>query len=97
MASLARKARLEKLLRGLRGFFRQLFGRLAVPQVGVKAAKVEQLVVSSAFDRSALVENHDLVGIDDGRKAVCDHDRGPALGDPVERFLNGLLGSAVER
>ena len=51
----------------------------------------------AALGDSAVVEDDDLIGVDDRRKAVGDHHRGAAPGDSVERFLDGLLGAAVER
>src|SRR5438309_8240469 len=85
------------LLRCLRNRFSELLGRLALPQLGVEAAFVEELIMGAALDDLPLVEHDDLVGFDDGRKPVGDHDRRPAFGDLVERFLDGLLSAAVER
>src|SRR6266567_7090618 len=78
--------RLSRLLR-------QLLGGLAVPEVGVDAAAVEQLLVRAALNHPAFVEHDDLVGIDDRRQAMRDHDRGAAFGNAFERFLDRLLGA----
>src|SRR2546428_11479433 len=64
---------------------------------GVAAAEVEQLLVRTALDEAAAVEDDDLVGVADGREAVRDRDRRPSLSQPVERVLHGPLGLRVER
>ena len=50
----------------------------------------------AALDDLALVEDDDLVGVDDGRQAVGDHQRRAVGGDPVERRLDLALGVDVE-
>src|SRR5580765_501574 len=65
-ASVARASLAGKLFRGLGGFLGELFGRLAVPQVGVETAQVEQLLVRSAFGDAAGIEHDHEVGVDDG-------------------------------
>ena len=57
---------------------RHALGRLAVPQLGVEPAALEQLLVRAALGDPAVVEHDDLVGVDDGRQAVGDDDRGAA-------------------
>ena len=52
--------------------------------------------MGAALGDPALVENHDLVGIDHGRQAVGDDDAGPALGDVAKGLLDRRLGAAVE-
>src|SRR3982751_2615290 len=54
----------------LRNLVGKLFGDLALPQIGIEAALVEQLVMSAALGDCALVEHDDLVGVDNGREAV---------------------------
>jgi hypothetical protein len=44
-----------------------------------------------------VVEDDDLVGVADGRQAVGDRDRRPALREAVERLLDESLGLGVER
>ena len=51
---------------------------LARPHLGVEAALAQQLVVGAALGDAALVEHDDLVGVDHGRQAVGDDDRGAA-------------------
>ena len=50
----------------------------------------------AAFGDPALVEDDDLVGVDDGREAMGDDDRGPARGDALQGLLDRRLGPAVE-
>jgi len=52
--------------------------------------------VGAALGDPAVVEDHDLVGVPDGREPVRDRDRGPAAADDVERGLHGPLGLVVE-
>ena len=54
-------------------------------------------MMGAALDDLALVEHDDLVGADDGREPVRDHQRGAAARDALERVLDFLLGVAVER
>src|SRR6202023_2044773 len=51
----------------------------------------------AALHDPALVEYDDLVGIDDCRKPMRDHEGRPALGDEIERVLNLPFGEGVER
>ena len=44
----------------------------------------------------AVVEHDDLVGVDDGRQPVRDHDERAVLGDRVDRLAHQLLVAAVE-
>jgi peroxiredoxin len=45
---------------------------VAVDQPGVVAAAGEQVIVAAAFDDLAVVKDHDLVGVADGRQPVRD-------------------------
>ncbi len=49
------------------------------------------------LDHVALIEDDDLIRVANGRKPVCDRERRPALGEPLERFLHGPLSLRVER
>ena len=51
----------------------------------------------AALGDAAVLKHDDLVGRDDRRQAVRDHDRGAALADQVERRLDLLLGVRIER
>ena len=53
--------------------------------------------MGAALDDLALVEHDDLVGVDDGREPVRDHQRRAVAARRVERVLDFLLGVAVER
>ena len=50
-----------------------------------------------ALDDRAPVEHDDLVGTDDGREAMRDHQSRAVLRNPIERVLDFLFGLAVER
>ena len=49
-----------------------------------------------ALQDAAGLQHQDLVGVDHGREAVRDDQRGAAGGDALERFLERLLGAAVQ-
>src|SRR5262249_32379148 len=82
---------LELLFRFGRGFL------LAAPHVGVEAIARQELAMAAAFDDAAAVENDDLVGVDDGRQAMGDHQGGAAAAHLLQRALDLLLGARVER
>ena len=78
----------------LAGFLRLA---LPVPHARIEPAGGDKLRVLAALGDSALVEHYDLVGADDGREPMGDHERGAVLRHAIERVLNFLLGVAVER
>src|SRR5689334_3780677 len=51
---------------------------LAAPHVGVEAVPGQQLAMAATLGDAAAVEHDDLVGIDDGRQPMGDHDGGAA-------------------
>ena len=51
----------------------------------------------AALDDRALVEHDDFIGVDDGREAMRDDQRGAAARDAVERVLDLALGEGIER
>src|SRR3954447_13321144 len=63
----------------------------------IEAAVCEQLVVASALDDAAGLDDHDQVGTQDGRQAVGDGDRSAALHHALDRYLDEPLGHRVER
>ena len=69
---------------------------LAVPELGIDAAAADQGFVVAAFNDHAVIQHDDLVGIDDGREAMRDHQRGAAARHLFERILNVLFGETVE-
>ena len=81
---------------GLRESERRVL-QVAGHQLGVAAVQREQLLVGAALDQAAVVEDHDLLGVADGREPVGDRDRGPALRQLVERGLHRPLGLGVQR
>ena len=62
---------------------------LSSPQIGVEAAAAQQLIVRATLDNAPMIHDQDLVRIDDGGKAMGDHQRGDAAGDGA-----GYSGSA---
>ncbi len=70
---------------------------LSVPHTGIKSARSQKLGVGSALGDAALIQHDDLVGADDGGQPMRDHQRGAVARDPFERFLDFVLGVAVER
>src|SRR5580704_8170030 len=70
---------------------------LALPHVGVEAVARQKFSVAAALDDAAAVEHDDLVGMDDGREPVRDHNRGAAAAHLLQRALDLLLGAGVER
>ena len=53
---------------------------LAGPHFGIEAVPAEQLRMGAALGDAALVEHDDLVGVDHGREAVGDDERGALRG-----------------
>src|SRR5436309_1529711 len=49
------------------------------------------------IDHSALVDDHDAVGLLDRCQPMGDHKRGPLVHEPVERLLHGKLALGIER
>src|SRR3990167_4488463 len=92
MAFGAERRWLLHLLFGLgRGFL------LPAPHVGIEAAQRQQVAMAATFDDPAAVEDHDLVGIDDGRQPMRDHHRGAPPAHLLQRALDLLFGAGVER
>ena len=70
---------------------------LHAPELGVAAVLGEELLVRAALDDAAVLEDEDLVGADDRRKAVRDDQRRAVARDLGELALDDLLGARVER
>ena len=82
----------------LREFFPRLLGlTLPVPHTGIKSAGSQKPGVGSALGNAPLIQHDDLVGADDGGEPMRDHQRGAVARDALERFLDLMLGVAVER
>src|SRR5215207_2803248 len=78
------------------GLLRRLLFRallLAGPHLVVEAGAGQEVGVGAALDDAAGFEDHDLVGVDHGRKPVGDDERGAAQRDAGEVGLEGLLGA----
>src|SRR5688572_26134169 len=54
---------------------------LAVPHRSVEATFGQKLGMPAALDDAAVLQDDDLVGRDDGRQPVRDHDGGAPLAD----------------
>src|SRR5262245_35028961 len=69
------------ILGGLRRYSRALLalsgGELAVVEVGVEAARRQQLLVRALFDDGAVIHDQYPVGVANGREAVGDDKAGP--------------------
>ncbi len=50
----------------------------------------------AGFDHGAFLQHQDPVGVLHGGQAMGDRDHGPALPGAFKRFLNFMLGLAVE-
>src|SRR6266478_5884764 len=70
---------------------------LAAPHIGIEAVLGEQFGMAATLGDAAAIEHHDLVGVDDGRKAMGDHHCGAAATHLFQRALDLLLGARVER
>src|SRR5690242_3079775 len=47
---------------------------LAPPHIGIKTIARQEITMPSALDDAAAVEHHDLVGVDDRRQTMGDHE-----------------------
>src|SRR5436305_6968597 len=54
-----------------------LFEQLLLVQLGVQAGAANQLVMTAAFDDTAVVDDENQVRVPDGGDPVRDDDRGP--------------------
>src|SRR5690348_5161182 len=57
---------------------------LATPHVGIEPVLRQQLAMAAALGDPAAIEHDDLVGVDDGRQAMGDHDCRAAATDLLE-------------
>src|SRR5690348_2286105 len=57
---------------------------LATPHIGVEAVAGQQISMTSALGNAAAIEHDDLIGMDDGREPMGDHQRGPAAAHFLE-------------
>src|SRR4051794_29722915 len=70
---------------GERELFAGGFGlALAVPHARVKSVARQEALMGAALDDLALIEHDDLVGADDRREPMRDHQRGAISGNPLE-------------
>src|SRR5918993_5200031 len=88
---------LSKLFGGFRRFLDHAFSGLAIPEVGVQTAPLKQLLVRAQLRHPAVIEHGDTVGSNHRGQTVRDDDRCAVAGDALQRFLDRLLGPAVER
>ncbi len=73
-----------------------LAGELGVVQLGVQAARREQVLVRAAFPDPALVDDEDLVRFPDGGQPVRDDQGRPAAQRGLERRLHRRLRFGVQ-
>ena len=62
---------------------------------GVGTALADQFGMRTSFDDAAPIEENDLIGLADGRKAVGDDERGAIFHEIGKTFLNLLLGNDI--
>ena len=74
-----------------------LFVELHTVEVGVAAAFGKQLGMFALLDNPAFVHHHNLIGLLDGREAVCHHQSGTLLHEFIECGLHQAFGFGVER
>ena len=72
-------------------------GKLQFVKLLIHALAAGQLGVRAGLDNFSVVEHHNQIGVQDGRKPVRNANRGAALHQFVERRLHGALGFGVER
>ena len=65
-------------------------------ELPVFAVLGEQLFVRATLDDTAVLEDHDRVGIAHGGQAVRDHKRGASAHDAVHTALDKLFGTRVD-
>ena len=70
---------------------------LAVVQVGVEAARRQQLVVRAALDHVAVVHDENHVGVANRGEAVRDHKARTPHGQRVHGLLNQLFRTRIDR
>ena len=67
------------------------------PHLRIAPVVRQQLGVGAALDDAARLHHQDLVGVDDGREPVRDHERGRAAARPLQLGLDGPLVGRIER
>ena len=82
-------AQLDPMPASMTLFFRLLrfFGWKPRVKLIVSAALRQKLLVGAALDDTALLENHDAVGVAHGGEPVGDHDHGLTCGKLRKRLL----------
>src|SRR5262245_30754419 len=65
-------------------------------QLRIAAAGCNQLVVRAALHDAPVLEHSDAVRVPDGREAMRDHDRGPAVQKPLQPGFDDPLGPHVD-
>ena len=69
---------------------------LLIVKLLVPSVSREQFVVGSAFDYLAAFHYQNLIGAANGREAVRDDERGAAMPQRAQTFLDQRLAFAVE-
>jgi hypothetical protein len=65
---------------------------LAVVEIAIAAVKLIQRLVGSLLNDVALLDNENLISAANGREAVGDHERCPAVHEEVEACLDEGFG-----
>ena len=71
-------------------------GKLALIQFRIKTAPLQKFGVRSTLNDAPFIHDEDLVGLEDGREAVRDHDGGAPAECNFERPLDGGLGFGIQ-
>src|SRR5690349_15749323 len=70
--------------------------KLLLVELAIAAVVRQEVLMGAVLDDRALVQDEDLVGAQDGREAVSDHERGAAPAQGDEALLDRGLALAVQ-
>src|SRR4029079_10446404 len=73
----------------------RLLALLPGPHLRIRAIELEQSTMIAALHDASVVHYEDLVGIDNGRQPMRNHQSGAVFRDTLELDLNRLLGARV--
>ena len=80
---------------GVRIVMQQEAAGLALPELRIEAALVEQLVMRALLDDATVLKHVDAVGIADGAETVGDDEAGAVRHEVLQRLLNLAFGFGV--
>src|SRR5690348_15710434 len=58
-------------------------------------AACDQILMCTKLNQPAIVQDHDSIGIPDGRQSMCDDETGPVLRQASDRLLDQLLAANI--